>query len=107
MASETGPATLQVEVAYAEPERQALLQVEVPAGSTVGQAIDLSGIREQFADLRIEADAVGIFSRKVPLDHVLQDGDRVEIYRPLIADPKEARRERANSSSRKPGGAPP
>ena len=107
MATETGPATLRVEVAYAEPERQALLRVEVPAGSTVGQAIDLSGIREQFADLRIEADAVGIFSRKVPLDHVLQDGDRVEIYRPLIADPKESRRRRANSSSRKPGGAPP
>jgi len=106
MATDTGPATLRVEVAYAEPGRQALLRVEVPAGCTVGQAIDLSGIREQFADLRIEADAVGIFSRKVPLDHELQDGDRVEIYRPLIADPKEARRKRANSSPRKPARAP-
>lgn len=107
MATETHPATIQVEVAYALPNRQALLRVEVPAGCTVAQAIDLSGIREQFAELRIESDAVGIFSRKVPLDHALQEGDRVEIYRPLVADPKETRRKRAKTSAGKQGRVPP
>jgi putative ubiquitin-RnfH superfamily antitoxin RatB of RatAB toxin-antitoxin module len=87
--------TIRVEVAYALPERQALLAVELPAGSTVAEAIEASGVREQFPGMEIDPRAVGIFSRKVNLDRVLQDGDRVEIYRPLQADPKEARRQRA------------
>jgi len=99
MGTEHSPATFWVEVAYATPDRQALLRVEVPEGCTAGQAITLSGIRDQFPELPPEPDAVGIFSRKVPLDQVLREGDRVEIYRPLIADPKETRRKRASAPS--------
>ena len=83
---------LKVEVAYGEPGRQALLEVEVPEGTTVAQAIERSGIREQFPGLEIDPGRVGIFSRKVGMDQVLKAGDRVEIYRPLLIDPKEARR---------------
>ena len=102
MDTESDPAVIGVEVAFATPPRQAILRVEVPVGCTVAQAIELSGIHERFPGMRVAADAVGIFSRKVPLEHVLQDGDRVEIYRPLIADPKEARRARAGKPPRRP-----
>ena len=91
------PATLRVEVAYGEPEKQALVTVEVPQGATVAQAIEESRIDEAFPELEVAADRVGIFGRKVSLDHVLRAGDRVEIYRPLIADPKAVRRARAEA----------
>lgn len=97
MAVEGEAPTFWVEVAYATPEKQAILRIEVPPGCTVERAIELSGIREQFPEMVVRDNAVGIFSRKVPLDHTLRAGDRVEIYRPLIADPKEARRRRANN----------
>ncbi len=84
-----------VEVAHARPEKQVLLSLEVPAGTTVGQAIELSGIRQAFPDLEVDPARLGIFGQKAGLEQVLRDGDRVEIYRPLIADPKEARRKRA------------
>lgn len=84
-----------VEVAYATPERQLLLEVRVPQGCTAQHAIELSGIRDEFPGMVVDPSAVGVFSRKISLDHVLRAGDRVEIYRPLIADPKEARRQRA------------
>ncbi|MFC1689934.1 RnfH family protein [Pseudomonadota bacterium] len=82
-----------VEVVYGLPERQSLLKLTVPGKTTVMQAIDLSGIRDLFPEMEITQ--VGIFSRKVTLDHVLEDGDRVEIYRPLIASPQEMRKKRA------------
>ena len=84
-----------IEVTHARPDKQVLLRLEVEKGTTVEQAIDLSAIHEEFADLEVDPAGVGIFSRKVALDQVLVAGDRVEIYRPLIADPKEIRRERA------------
>jgi hypothetical protein len=93
-----------VEVTFATPSRQELIGLEVPAGSTVAEAIDRSGIRDRFPALEVKPDAVGIFSRKVSLDRVLEAGDRVEIYRPLIADPRETRRRRANRDSGKAGG---
>lgn len=96
MAVDPATPTLWVEVAYATPDRQVIVRVEVAAGCTAAQAIEKSGIREQFPDMKVEPNAVGIFSRKVSLDQELKGGDRVEIYRPLIADPKEARRARAN-----------
>jgi putative ubiquitin-RnfH superfamily antitoxin RatB of RatAB toxin-antitoxin module len=99
MVAEAHAGGLWVEVAYATPERQVILRVEVPVGSTVTEAVELSGIREHFPDLKVEADRVGVFSRKVTLEYVLQQGDRVEIYRPLIADPKEARRKRASKNA--------
>jgi len=86
--------SISVEVAYAEPQRQFLRRVEVPDGSTAGDAIRLSGVA---AEAGIDADSldVGIWSRVAGRSTVLRDGDRVELYRPLRADPKEARRRRA------------
>jgi putative ubiquitin-RnfH superfamily antitoxin RatB of RatAB toxin-antitoxin module len=91
--TEPGAGHINVEVAYALPQRQWLLKIEVPRGSTALQAIDICGIREAFPS--IEVNEVGIFSRKVPLDHVLSEGDRIEIYRSLIVSPREMRRQRA------------
>jgi putative ubiquitin-RnfH superfamily antitoxin RatB of RatAB toxin-antitoxin module len=99
-ATDPGGPTLWVEVAYGTPQKQAIVRIEVPAGCTVAEAIDRSGIRGQFPGMQVDPRALGVFSRKVPPDHVLGDGDRVEIYRPLIADPKEARRRRADAPSK-------
>ena len=85
---------LLVEVAYATPKRQLILEVRVPAGATAAQAIEASEIRKHFPEIAPEP-VVGIFSQKIALDHPLSAGDRVEIYRPLIADPKETRRHKA------------
>ena len=94
-----------IEVAYATPDRQSLLRLSVLEGSTVAEAIEQSAIRDEFPELKMEIKAVGIFSRKVPLDHVLRAGDRIEIYRPLIVDPKEMRRQRAKAQERRRGKA--
>jgi hypothetical protein len=98
-------ATIAVEVVYATREAQKLVGLDVAPGCTVGEAIERSGLAAEFPDLVVDPRAVGIFGRKVPLDHVLQPGDRVEIYRPLIADPKEARRQRASKPADGPGGS--
>jgi hypothetical protein len=95
MDSENPHSVIHIEVAYATPEKQVLLDLSVLAGTTVAQGIEQSAIRDEFPELNMDIKAVGIFSRKVPLDHVLREGDRIEIYRPLIADPKEVRRQRA------------
>ncbi len=87
---------IEVEVAYARPERQLILRVQGAAGLTVGEAIELSGIVEQFPEIDVASAKVGIFSKPVAMDAPLRTGDRVEIYRPLIADPKEARKKRAD-----------
>ena len=104
IADDTG-GMIPVEVVYATRERQKLVSLEVEPGCTVGEAIELSGLADEFPDLVVDPGAVGIFSRKVPRDHVLQPGDRVEIYRPLIADPKEARRQRAQKRGESSGDA--
>lgn len=93
--TETAHKTINVEVAYAEPDRQLILPVNVDLGTTIGGAIVQSGIMMKFPHLDIENSQVGIFSKVMPMTTVLQEGDRVEIYRPLIADPKEVRRKRA------------
>jgi len=85
---------IDVEVAYALPQKQIITKVTVAAGTTVAEAIALSGIRNIFPGIET-LPKVGIFSRKVSLDYPLQAGDRVEIYRPLLADPKEVRRRKA------------
>lgn len=95
MAHESEHAEILVEVAYATPARQSLLKLAVPAGTTVAEAIERSAIREEFPEIAEQPEAVGIFGRKVALEQPLRDGDRVEIYRPLLADPKEKRKERA------------
>lgn len=91
-----------VEVAYALPERQRILSVQVPAGTTALQAARLSGITREFPDIDLDAADMGVFSKNLdgktlplPADYVLKPRDRVEIYRPLIADPKAARAQRA------------
>jgi putative ubiquitin-RnfH superfamily antitoxin RatB of RatAB toxin-antitoxin module len=88
---------IDIEVAYAEPERQFLRRVSLEAGATVAEAIAASGVEREFG---IEASAlgVGIWSKPVARDTRLEAGDRVEIYRALVADPKEARRRRADRS---------
>ena len=86
---------LRVEVAYARPDVQRIVTVEVPSGATVATAIEASGIRAAFPEIDPQAPDVGIFAEPVDLNAPLADGDRVEIYRPLQADPKAQRRERA------------
>ena len=93
---------IRVEVACATPERQLVLPLDVPLGCTLAEAIERSAIREEFPGLVVDLAAVGIFGRKAPAGQVLQPGDRVEIYRPLIADPKEARRKRARDGKTPP-----
>ena len=99
MATETETLPITIEVAHARPEKQVLLSLQVNPGTTLIEAIEQSSMREAFPDLQIDADSVGIFSRKVGLDYVLKASDRIEIYRPLIADPKEGRRERARKAA--------
>lgn len=88
---------IRVEIAYARPDRQEIISLEVPPGSTIAEAIDYSGILERFPEIDLAKQPVGIFSRKSKLTDVLKEGDRVEIYRPLTIDPKEARRAKAKS----------
>ncbi|WP_087489329.1 RnfH family protein [Tatumella citrea] len=92
-------ADIQVEVVYALPEKQYLRTVRVPEGSTVEQAIIESGLTTLRRDIDLSENKVGIFSRAVKLHDEVSDGDRVEIYRPLLADPKELRRQRAERSA--------
>ncbi|HEX6928322.1 MAG TPA: RnfH family protein [Gammaproteobacteria bacterium] len=90
MATADGP--ISIEVAYARPQEQLLVPLRVPAGTTAMQAIVRSGIQERFPELDLSKARIGVFGRLCPHDRVLEAGDRVEIYRPLAADPKEARR---------------
>ena len=91
----TGADRIRVEVAYALPEQQQVLSVDLPPGATVADALEASGIGERFPELDVENAKVGIFGKLTRRDTVLKSRDRVEIYRPLIADPKEVRRKRA------------
>jgi putative ubiquitin-RnfH superfamily antitoxin RatB of RatAB toxin-antitoxin module len=93
----------QVEVVYATQGRQVRVVVEVRAGTTVQQAIEASGVAAEFAEIDLRVNRVGIYGRLVTLDTLLRPSDRVEILRPLVIDPKEARRRRAR---RKAGKAP-
>ncbi len=89
--------SIQVEVAYAESTRQLVIALDLPAGSTVAQAIEASTLLQQFPDIDLTRQKVGIFSQLCALDKPLQSGDRVEIYRPLKQDPMAARRARATN----------
>ena len=89
---------LNIEVAYALPEKQFLLPVKVANGATIEDVIIASGILSLRADIDLKKNKVGIYSRPAKLGDFVQDGDRIEIYRPLLADPKELRRKRAEKS---------
>ena len=86
---------ISVEVVLAMPERQLLVPVELNNGSTIADAIEQSAVLDEFEGCELDPSRVGIFGRKAAISDTLRDGDRVEIYRPLIADPKESRRQRA------------
>ncbi|MBN3865293.1 RnfH family protein [Pseudomonas frederiksbergensis] len=90
-------AVIKVEVVYAAVDRQVLLSVTVPVGVTVRNALLKSGLNSEFPELDLASCPVGIFGKVIadPATHQVQAGDRIEIYRPLLADPKEVRRLRA------------
>lgn len=94
----TGGELIAVEVAYALPAKQWLLKVDLPQGSTVRDAVERSGLAEQVPGLDLQALTVGVWNKAASWDQPLRAGDRVELYRELIADPKEARRKRARTS---------
>lgn len=87
--------TIHVEVVYARPERQEVASISLPAGSTVAQAIEASGLLGKHPDIDLAGNKLGIYAKLAKPDTVLRDRDRVEIYRPLIADSKEMRKQRA------------
>jgi putative ubiquitin-RnfH superfamily antitoxin RatB of RatAB toxin-antitoxin module len=89
---------ISLEVVYGTPEKQALLEVVVEQGTTVEQAILASGIVKRFPDINLDILKVGIWNRTCKLTDLPKKGDRIEIYSPLIADPKEARRRRAEKA---------
>jgi hypothetical protein len=88
---------IEVEVAYATPNRQVAKRLTLSRGSSVEQAILASGLLDEFPEIDLARQRVGVFGELVSLDDCLQGGERVEIYRALIADPKEVRRRRAQA----------
>lgn len=86
---------ISVEVAYALPNRQCILPVEVDAGATLEEAVHRSGILQHFPEIALENCKLGVFGKLRKREDVIGPGERVEIYRPLVADPKESRRRRA------------
>ena len=86
---------IQIEVVYALPYEQLLLKLEVPQQTTLAQAVRLSGLPEKYPEIELDKGKFGLYGKLSKPDVVLRENDRVEIYRPLIADPKEVRRKRA------------
>ncbi|MET1219908.1 MAG: RnfH family protein [Glaciecola sp.] len=87
-----------IEVVYGTPEKQEIKTLTVPDETTVETAIGLSNIQQTFPEIDLTENKVGIWNRTCRLSDVVKDGDRIEIYRPLIADPKEVRRLRAEKA---------
>lgn len=100
MTSKEHKQLMSVEVVVAMPDRQVIEKLRLPEGATVAEAIERSGVAGKFDGLVIDPKMLGIFGSKVPIGQLLSDGDRVEIYRPLIADPKEVRRQRAERQAK-------
>ena len=86
---------IMIEVSYALPKKQIIIPVLVPKDTSVKEAIELSGILKAFDGIDLSSNQVGIFGKLTTLDKDVRDRDRIEIYRPLSADPKEIRRKRA------------
>jgi len=89
---------INIEVVYGLPQKQILLSLKVPVNSTVLQAIEASGIQKIYTDIDLNENKVGVWNRTCKLNDTLFEGDRVEIYRPMIADPKEVRKRRAEKA---------
>lgn len=98
---------IQIEVVYALADRQDVVPLTLPAGTTLKQAVEASGLPAKYPDIDPAKGKFGIYSKLAKPDAVLRDRDRVEIYRPLIADPKEVRKQRAAEGKvmKKGGGA--
>lgn len=99
---------ISIEVAYALPDRQKILPVQVAQGTTALAAVEQSGIQSHFSDLDVQASEMGIFGNQLgtrglaaPGEYEVREGDRIEIYRALLIDPKEVRRQRAEEAKRK------
>lgn len=88
---------IHVQVVYVEPDRVFSRTLTLTAGATVAMAVADSGLASERPDVRVDDDCLGVFGRRVKRDHMLRDGDRVEVYRPLQLDPMEARRRRASA----------
>ncbi len=97
--------TINIEVIYALPQRQELIRLKLPAGSTLQQAVESSGLLEKYPAIDLAKGKFGIYGKLSKIDTLLRERDRVEIYRPLIADPKEVRKQRvAEGKAMKKGG---
>ena len=90
-------ASIAVEVVYARPDRQVVIPLRVPVGATLAHAIRDSGIESIFPEIDLAKNAIGVFGELAQPSRVLRQGDRVEIYRPLLRDPRQARRKRAGT----------
>jgi putative ubiquitin-RnfH superfamily antitoxin RatB of RatAB toxin-antitoxin module len=100
------PADIGIEVAYAEPHRAVVKAYRLAPPATIDDALRLAAADPEFAGIDLAVSAVGIFGRVSTPGQMLADGDRIEIYRPLAADPKSARRARAREARRKGSGRP-
>jgi putative ubiquitin-RnfH superfamily antitoxin RatB of RatAB toxin-antitoxin module len=89
------PNEILIEVAYALSKKQLIIPIKVKDGTTAKEAIQVSGIIKKFPEIDLNINQIGIFGKLTQLDHVMRERDRIEIYRPLVADPKEIRRQRA------------
>lgn len=96
-------ADIQIEVAYATPEKQRILSLHVPAGTTCRAAVALSKMAEEFPDADLSSAPLGVFGKKIaaPDTTPVEEGQRIEIYRPLLIDPKQARLNRAARATAK------
>lgn len=92
---------INIEVAYALPDEQVILSLDVPEDCTVEEAIKRSGILEHYPQIDLTTDKTGVFGKMCKLDSSLRNKDRIEIYRKLIADPKESRRQKAEMERKK------
>lgn len=98
-----GPERVAVQVVYATPAEQVRIPLQVGSGTSVREAIEISGLLDRFPDIDLAADRVGIYGRLCALEDVVREGDRIEVYRPLRVDPKEARRLRATARAAQAG----
>ena len=89
---------INIQVVYALPDKQRVIDLNVEIGCTAKTAIEQSNITQQFLNIDIEAIKLGIFGKTIKIDQILAAGDRIEIYRPLIVDPKDSRRKRAEKT---------
>ena len=95
--------TIEIEIVYAYPTNYFFKKFTVEQGTSVQSAILQSGILQQYPDIDLRENKIGIFSRPIKLTETLNQGDRIEIYRPLLADPKEIRRQRAEQQAKEQG----